>query len=259
MKLFSWKNLAMTGALIIAGLGLIGVGAHAVFTQNTTSQQTITAGALNVTLHSDSANLVVSGDNTATLTLDPISADEGSSFEEAYHVVITNNGNIPVNEVSYQLSDTNNGGTNGPALEYESWACLYAGSGAVDGNQGEVYFNSPLSTAITWGAGASKYLTLSPAPGAGSTDDYTLVIYAGPTENTGCGSEYDGYTNSPFSIGGITTPGQYDGQIIGSYNPIYSATSPWTPSFGPNPGANSLTNAAEGGEITPVLTLQYTN
>src|ERR1035438_5379345 len=109
MKLFSIKNLAMTGALSVAGLGLIGVGAHAVFTQNTTSQQTITAGTMNVTVHSDGANSVVSGDNTAALTLNPISTYEGSSFAEVYHVIMTNNGNIPVSEVSFQLGATNDG------------------------------------------------------------------------------------------------------------------------------------------------------
>ena len=253
MKLFSLKNFAMTGALSVAGLGLIGVGVHATFLQSTTSAQQITAGTMNVTLHSDSGNTVVSGDNTATLTLDPTNPAEGSSFMEAYHVVITNNSTIPVNEVSYQLSDTNNGNTNGPTMQAESWACLYAGSGSIGGNEGEVYFNSPLSTVIGWGAGASKFLTLAPL----TTDDYTLIIYAGPTENTGCGTEYDGYTNSPFTLGGITTPGQYDGQIIGSYNPLYSGVNPWTPAFGVNPAANSLTTPAEGGAITPVLTIQY--
>jgi predicted ribosomally synthesized peptide with SipW-like signal peptide len=231
-------------------LGLVGVGAHAVFTQNTTSQQTLTAGTMNVTVHSDSANAVVSGDNTTALTLSPISAAEGSSFMEAYHVIMTNNGNIPVTEVSYQLTDTKGSSTASAALEGQLWACLYSGNTPT---QGEVYFNSPLSTTLTWGAGASKFLTLA----TGATDDYTLVVYAGPTENTGCGAEYDGYTNSPFTLGGVTTPGQYDGQPIGTYNPLYSATSPWTPTFSVNPAAASLLNSAEGGVVTPILTVGY--
>jgi predicted ribosomally synthesized peptide with SipW-like signal peptide len=251
MKLFKFKNLAMMGAMSVGGLGLVGMGAHAVFTQNTTSQQTITAGTMGVTLHSDNAT-IVSGDGTATLTLAPASAAEGSSFVEAYHVVMTNHGNIPVTEVSYQLSDSKGTSPASASLESQLWACLYAGSGAQGGNEGEVYFNSPLSTVLTWGAGASKFLTLAP----GTTDDYTLVVYAGSTDN-GCGSEYDGYTNSPFSLGGITTPGQYDGQTIGTYNPMYSATSPWNPTFGTNPTAASLTNSSEGGVVTPILTVQY--
>jgi predicted ribosomally synthesized peptide with SipW-like signal peptide len=250
MKLFSIKNLAMTGALSVAGLGLIGVGAHAVFTQNTTSQEQVTAGTMNVTVHSDSGNTVVSGDNTQALTLNPINTDEGSSFMEAYHVTMTNNGNIPVTEVSYQLTDTKGSSSASAALEGQLWACLYSNNTP---GQGEVYFNSPLSTTLTWGAGANKFLTLAPL----ASDDYTLVVYAGPTENTGCGGEYDGYTNTPFTLGGVTTAGQYDGQNIGSYDPYYSATSPWTPTFGVNSAAASLINSAEGGVVTPILTVGY--
>ena len=247
------KTMAMTGVMSLAGLGLIGAGAHATVTQNTTSQQQIVAGTMNVTLHSDSANTVVSGDNSAALTLAPVNAAEGSSFVEAYHVVMTNNGNIPVTEVSFQLTDSQNGSPASLALEGELWACLYAGSGAQNGNSGEVYFNSPLSTVLTWGAGASKFLTLAPL----ATDDYTVVVYAGSTDN-GCGPEYDGYTATPFTLGGITTPGQYDGNTIGTYDPYYSATSPWNPSFGTNPAsASGLDNSAEGGVVTPILTVQF--
>ena len=251
MRLFSIKKLAMTGALSVAGLGLVGMGAHAVFTENTTSQQQITAGTMHVTVHSDDAT-VVQGDNSSTLTLAPTNAVEGSSFVEAYHVVITNNGDIPVTEVSYQLTDSQNGSPASVALESELWSCLYSGSGEQGGNQGEVYFNSPLSTVLTWGAGASKFLSLAP----GATDDYTLVVYAG-SSNNGCGPQYDGYNPTPFTLGGITTPGQYDGQTIGSYDPMYTAVSPFTPSFGTNPAAASLTNSAEGGVVTPILTVQY--
>jgi predicted ribosomally synthesized peptide with SipW-like signal peptide len=233
-------------------LGLIGAGAHAVFTQNTTSQQTITAGTMGVTLSSDGGT-IVSGNDTANLTMAPVNTHEGSSFVEAYHVIMTNNGNIPVTEVSYQMTDIAGTSPASAALQSELWACLYAGSGAQSGNEGEVYFNSPLPTVLGWGAGASKFLTLP----VGATDDYTVVVYAGSTDN-GCGAEYDGYTNSPFTLGGVTTPGQYDGQTIGSYVPLYAATTPWTPAFGTNPTAASLDNSAEGGVVTPILTVQFT-
>jgi hypothetical protein len=196
----------------------------------------------------------LNGNDSATLTLAPANAYESSSFMEAYHVIMTNNGQIPVTEVSYQLTvDPSLSSTTDLTFQGELWACLYAGQAGSGTDLGEVYFNSPLTTVLTWQAGASKFLTLAP----GQTDDYTVVIYAGPTENTGCGPEYDGYTPSPFTLGGITTPGQYDGQVIGTYNPIYTATSPWTPTFGANPAATSLDNFAEGGVVTPILTVQY--
>jgi hypothetical protein len=239
------KSIAMTGVLSLAGLGLIGVGAHGVFTQNTTSAQTITAGTMNVTLNSDGGT-VVSGWNSANLVLAPVNAYEGSSFVEAYHVIMTNNGNIPVNEITYQLTDIAGTSPASVALQNEMWACLYSGTGNMYGNEGEVYFNSPLTTVTGWGAGASKFLTLA----VGATDDYTVVIYAGSTDN-GCGSEYDGFSSS-----GSVGPGYY-GQTINGYNPLYAATSPWTPSFGTNPAALSLNNDAEGGVVTPTLTVQF--
>ena len=38
------RSVAMTGVLSLAGLGLVGAGAHAVFTTSTASNQTVTAG-----------------------------------------------------------------------------------------------------------------------------------------------------------------------------------------------------------------------
>ena len=85
------RTIGMTGVMSLAGLGLVGAGAHAVFTQNTTSRQTITAGTMHVTLHSDSANTVVSlADNSdyplsEALRSPPVNSADGSSFMEAYH------------------------------------------------------------------------------------------------------------------------------------------------------------------------------
>ena len=261
MKLFSIRNLAMTGALSVAGLGLVGMGAHAVFTQNTTSQQTIQAGSMNVTLHADGATTLYGTDNTANVILAPTNSDEGSSFAEVYHVTMTNNSNIPVSEVSFQLGATNDNSPASWTMQAGLWACLYAGSGAMNGNEGEIYFNSPLNTAINWGAGASKFLTLA----KGATDDYTLVIYAGPSDN-GCGPQYDGYVASPFNFNpsdpnSPTLPGQFNGWVpasppTASY-PFYTASSPWTPSFSNNPAAGSLLTGAQGGVVTPVLTVGY--
>ena len=166
MKWFTLKNLALTGALSVAGLGLVGVGAHAVFTQNTTSQQTITAGTMNVTVSSPGA----SGNGTPSITL-PAVGPVGSSFMTSYDVTITNNSNIPVNEISYTLSDNNNNGT----FQSETWACIYS--------DGYLYANEPLTTIEGYGQSAQLVPNINP----GGTDSYTLVIYAGTTENTGCG------------------------------------------------------------------------
>jgi len=46
------RFVAMTGVLSLAGLGLIGAGAHAAWTTNTTSNQQVSSGVLSVGLTS---------------------------------------------------------------------------------------------------------------------------------------------------------------------------------------------------------------
>jgi hypothetical protein len=148
-------------------------------------------------------------------------------------ITITNNGNIPATEVALQLSDQNTNTT----LRGETWACLYS-----DGSSGGgVFFNEPLPTVEGYGQAAIGHLTLAP----GATDTYTVVYYAGPTENTGCGPASSGY--QAVAYGGY--PGAY-----------YSAASyaGATPALGLNPAATSLAPAAEGGTVTPKVTVSYT-
>src|ERR1017187_4175401 len=61
MKRMKFKNMAMIGAMSIAGVGLVGVGAHATWTTSTASAQTVTAGNLSV---------AVSATGSTCLTLD---------------------------------------------------------------------------------------------------------------------------------------------------------------------------------------------
>ena len=42
------KSVAMIGVMSLAGLGLIGAGAHAAWTTNTSSAQQVTAGTITV-------------------------------------------------------------------------------------------------------------------------------------------------------------------------------------------------------------------
>ncbi len=216
------RTIASVGVMSIAGLGLIGTGAHAVFTQNTTSSQSIQAGTMNVVLSSPTAT---AGNNTANLTL-PSTGPTPSTFTTAPELItINNNSNIPVNEVALQLSDTNNNST----LQAETWACFYS--------DGSILFNEPLTTVEGYGQAA----VLGTIP-AGGTDSYTVVFYAGRTENTGCGAAFTGFQLKPY--GGF--PGAY-----------YSSES-YPQSPGTNASAASLTNPAQGGSLTPTVTLSYT-
>jgi hypothetical protein len=160
MKFLSLKNLAMTGALSVAGFGLVGIGAHAVFTQNTVSAQTITAGTMNVTLYSALAS---SGNNTSTITLTSPPATNSSFTTGDQLVTITNNGNIPVLEVVSTPGVTNNGNGNSAIFQSEVYLC--------ETSSNMVIYNGLLSAAPAQGIAGSLAV--------GGTDNYTANIYAG--------------------------------------------------------------------------------
>jgi hypothetical protein len=139
-------------------------------------------------------------------------------------ITITNNGTITATEVALQLSDHHTNNT----IENDTWACLYS--------EGGVFFNEPLTIVEGYGQSAIGHLNLAP----GATDSYIAVFYAGPNELTGCGGTYSGFSAVP-----------YDG-----YPGEYSATKPYLGGSA-NPAAPSLTNPAEGGTITPTVTVTY--
>jgi predicted ribosomally synthesized peptide with SipW-like signal peptide len=182
MKLFSIRNLAMTGALSVAGLGLVGMGAHAVFTAQTTSSQQFTTGGMNVTLSTTGAGAV--GNNTNALTLAPV-GPTGSSFTTGDQVVtITNNSNIPVNITSVATSST----YATSALATELYICEVDPWGYVD-------YNGPLSgaTSVPYGPG-------NPIAPLG-TEPTIMNVYAG-NETTACGAvTHVGYQ----AVAGIST------------------------------------------------------
>ena len=188
MKLFKLRNMAMTGAMGIAGLGLVGVGAHAVFTTSTTSSQTITAGTLAVVLSSPNDPLCTSYTNGCqSLTLNPL-GPVGPSFTTGDQAVTaTSTGSLPAFETSFKL-------TASPASQFvnESSVCIVrqASNGAWSSNPW-VYYNGPLS-------GISGVLV--PIAGwpalvtGGATDTYTVNVYAG-SETTACGAAT--YSSTP--------------------------------------------------------------
>jgi hypothetical protein len=66
------RSVALVGIVCVAALGLIGVGAHAVFTTSTTSGQTITAGTgWGNTADPAAATVSITHKNTTTTTTDP--------------------------------------------------------------------------------------------------------------------------------------------------------------------------------------------
>ncbi len=213
------RIVASMGVLSLAGLGLVGAGAHAVFTTSTASSQTITAARMNVVLSSSCATSATNNTDNLTLVNE---APVGSSFETSPCVIqVNNNSAIPVTYMTIALSAANDGTTAGATLESETFACFYGPE--VNTNIGIIGFNESVPAAIAQGAvGVSGTI---PAYG---TDTYIMVFYAGPTTDTGCGTNVPSYSLVPYPNG--------DGM---------------------NPAATALDSSAEGGSFTPTLTLTY--
>lgn len=243
MKLRSMKlrTIAFAGVASLAGLGLIGVGAHAVFTTTTASSQTITAGTAGpVYLSSpDVPGCTTVSDDCTSLTF-ATAGPEGSTFDTPLApVTITNEGTIPVNESGIQLTDSTNG-TPGNYLQDEMDICISSdpGSGPGVGSGGGLLDNATIvaNGPLTTGLGLSPSVTLigPTLAKSGGTDEYQVDFYAG--ENSlECGTTWSdgGHTASAWSGAG------------------YPSVNPWvTPA--------SLASNAEGGAVDVTLTFTYT-
>jgi predicted ribosomally synthesized peptide with SipW-like signal peptide len=221
------KAVALTGVMSLAGLGLVGAGAHAVFTATTTSAQTITAGTLSLVLQATNpGGGDVDGYGTNSITF-AAEAPVSSSFVTAPQLItILNNGNVTATEISMKLTDPYDS-TNvaSAALDSQTWVCMYS--------DGELAFNEPMTTVEGYGSVVIGAQTIAPK----ATDTYTVVFYAGSTDG-GCGTTFTGISGNTY-----TTFEGYSG----------------APAFGPNtdPLAIPLTSAAEGGTITPTFTVSY--
>ena len=175
MKLFKFKNMAMMGALSLAGVGLIGVGAHATFTQNTNSSQAISTGTLHVTL--SGAGTLSNSNETLTL---PASGNNGSTFTTGYNLVtMTNVGTLPAGEITSTVAVSG-----GSGLAAEAYACEISFAGP---NQTlpVVIYNGTLS-------GLVGLTNITGTIAVSGTDGYSMEVYAG---------------NISTSCGTVTTPG----------------------------------------------------
>jgi hypothetical protein len=236
MKLFKLKNFAMIGAMSIAGTGLIGVGAHAVFTTSTASSQTITAGTPQVVMSSPSAvilncqtvaNAITHPGDCQNITLTP-PAPVNSTFDTAWSVItITNIGNIAVSERSMQLSDVTDSTSAGYYLQQEMNVCISA-----QPSDTWVVANGPLHVGTALSPSVNLNGPWNTPPGTatvlaanGGQDAYSVNFYAGQ-DSTLCG---------PNNSAGPHTASQW-----GSYV---------TPA--------SLGNEAEGGNVAVTLSMNY--
>jgi len=174
------KTVAMTGVLSLAGLGLIGAGAHAQFNTSTTSTQTINAGAPSVVLYNASAT----NNWNPTITL-ATPTDVGSSFTTGdQQVQMYNNGPITVTEATITLSASTTTGSD-----------MYAGTDVCIATQynNTVIYNGPLASVN----GVQETYSGGGTIASGGSDYYYVNIYAG-NEPTMCGNDTAGeYADSP--------------------------------------------------------------
>ena len=179
------RFVAMTGVLSLAGLGLVGAGAHAVFDTNVTATQQITSGTLHVaiwdTLDANCPNAAADCQATTLATPPPV----GSSFVIGPEpIYVTNNGTLPAFWTGIGMTDQ---GTGDSALASESYLCLQ------DSNY-NVLYNGPFSSASTF----PEHDSIPTSAGAGNYILTYVTFYAGPTSVEPCGD------NGPFGADGST-------------------------------------------------------
>jgi hypothetical protein len=176
------RTVAMTGVLSLAGLGLVGAGAHAVFTTSTASSQQINAGTPSVVTWASNATNVncttealAKTNGCTSITLSP--GTVGSTFDEPSAIGVVNVGNIAVNLTSFAVSDSDGltpAGAN---------AALQGGLGlCIDG-----VYNGLLAAYPNFNTGTNSVTPV--ALGMGAATAYYVDLYAGGTSTYCGGSE----------------------------------------------------------------------
>lgn len=181
MKFLSFKSVVATGALSVAGLGLIGIGTHATFNVDPSANQVVSSGTLAVAASSPSdPSCLTSAANCTNITLTS-STNNASSFSTGpQELVLTNVGTLPAFYTTLGITDSLTTNT----LASESYLCL------TDSNN-NVLYNGPFS-----GASSLSFHDSIPVSAAAGNQliDY-VTIYAGN------GSSQCGAVTKPFQTG----------------------------------------------------------
>jgi len=217
------RKFFAVSVLGVASFALIGAGAGATFTDQVNATQQVTAGTSNLTITDGGGGTVSSDGHTVTL---PAFVATGSTFETTHRILtVTNTGNIPVNSLAFQMSESHSGTANNNALAAQTNVCIQStdlsGGPWTEGN-------GPLATAVALvPTVAQNPVTLVP----NQSMTFSVDFYAGQN-STHC---------NQVSSDGTNTKAAWDGYQGHAYQ---------TPA--------SLTNAAQGGVITPTLTFSFT-
>lgn len=203
MKLLKLRNIAIAGALGIAGMGLIGVGAHATFDAAATSSQVISTGAPAITLEGSCFagpcmnnpvldTITNNNSNAPTLSF-TAGGPYGSSFTTGDELVTgTNTGNIPLSELTITLNST----YPTSALAEGASVCVASTGIGTDHVHPFVVYNGPLSPG---GVVAGPFGPFNIPLPTSASDNWIVDVFAG-TQTTACGSTTGGGT-APASTG----------------------------------------------------------
>lgn len=217
------RTILTAAAVGVAALALIGAGAGATFNDSVSATQTITAGTMNLQITDGAGGTVSQGGKSVTL---PAFGPTGSTFETTHRVItVTNNGDIKATALAFQITESHVGTANNNALLAQTNVCIQS----TDPSGGPwTEGNGPLTTALALVPTVSENPVVL-IPGQSMT--FSVDFYAGQ-DSTQCRP-----THSDGSVNG----GRWDGYLGGGYT---------TPA--------SLTDAAQGGSITPTLTFSFT-
>lgn len=216
------RKILTAGAVGVAALALIGTGAGATFTDAVHADRTVTAGTMNLRI-TDTGGGHLSPDGKS-VTLSPV-GPTGSTFESEHQVIeVTNKGNIPATFDAFQMTESHSNAGNNNALLSQVNVCIKS----TDDSGTWTEANGPLTTAVALHPTVKENpVVLQP----NDTATFSVDFYAGQ-DSANC--------NEVWSDG-PTTEGIWAGYMGGPYH---------TPA--------SLTNAAQGGTITPTLTFSFT-
>jgi predicted ribosomally synthesized peptide with SipW-like signal peptide len=240
------RRFLTVGALGVAALALISAGASATFNASTQSSQKITAGTLKVALSSpDVAGCHHFTNGCTSLTLRPVGPIGSTFLTDNAMITITNTGDIPLyydgdragGGLGIQMTATTDEGENSKALRDQMNVCIKGADTLpiIDAaNDVWVEANGPLWKALALHPSvAQNPNVLDP----GESAPYWVDFYAGT--DSACGHVTSAGKNTAIAWGvPATLP-----------KPAGDTTFYTTPA--------SLTNAAQGGIVTPTLTFNF--
>ena len=216
------RKFLTVGALGVAAFALIGAGASATFNDSVDANQRVTAGTMNLQITDGAGGTVSSDGKTVTL---PSFASANSTFESPHKIItVTNNGDIPVKSVSFQMAGTHGSSPQSNVLWNQVNVCIQSTHGNASAfTEG----NGPLTTAVALTPTVS-HNPVSLAPGQWMT--FSVDFYAGQ-DSSQCNATHSDSNRNRLN---------WDRYLGGRYD---------TPA--------SLTNDAMGGVITPKLTFSF--